>query len=137
MRLYVTCRHCGGRIYLQSPAKTKADLPVSFELTCLVCNSTYFYSSSDVTAESGRGITAGVAILGGIVGAIFGPGGALAGAILGAGAGGHMLFYVDVNQRKSVEQSLRSIGCTTFPFSFETHGAQTWKIQSFRLRSRA
>lgn len=90
MRLYVTCRHCGGRIYLQSPAKTRADLPVSFELTCTICTAKNIYYSSEVIAESGRGITAGVAILGGIVGAIFGPGGALAGAILGAGAGGSL-----------------------------------------------
>ena len=54
--------------------------------------------------------------------------GAIGGKVLGAGGGGHMLFYVDLEKRREVEKSLRKTGCQIIPFCFENHGLQTWKV---------
>ena len=55
--------------------------------------------------------------------------GASAGHIQGAGGGGHMLFYVNSEQRrKQLEEELTSIGCKVVPFSFEPNGVETWVV---------
>lgn len=54
--------------------------------------------------------------------------GAVGGKLLGAGGGGHMLFYVNLEKRRDLEKSLTKLGCQIIPFSFENHGLQTWKI---------
>jgi len=54
--------------------------------------------------------------------------GVIGGKVLGAGAGGHMLFYIDLEKRKKLEKVLTKLGCQIIPFSFETHGLQTWKV---------
>jgi len=54
--------------------------------------------------------------------------GALAGRIMGAGGGGHMLFWVPYENRKKVISELERIGCKYVPFMFEPNGLQIWWI---------
>jgi len=54
--------------------------------------------------------------------------GVIGGKVLGAGGGGHMLFYIDLEKRKKLEKILIKLGCKIIPFSFETHGLQSWKV---------
>ena len=54
--------------------------------------------------------------------------GAVGGKLLGAGGGGHMLFYVNLEKRRDLEKSLTKLGCQIIPFSFENHGLQSWKV---------
>jgi D-glycero-alpha-D-manno-heptose-7-phosphate kinase len=57
--------------------------------------------------------------------------GAISGRIMGAGGGGHMLFYVhDLSKRRKVIQALEDIGCSHVPFDFETKGVTTWITRS-------
>ncbi len=60
--------------------------------------------------------------------------GAIGGKVLGAGGGGHMLFYVDLEKRRKVEKSLVKSGCQIIPFCFENHGLQTWKVSENGVR---
>jgi len=54
--------------------------------------------------------------------------GAIGGKILGAGGGGHMLFYANLEKRRELEKKLIKLGCQIIPFCFENHGLQTWKV---------
>lgn len=54
--------------------------------------------------------------------------GAIGGKVLGAGGGGHMLFYVNFEKRRELERVLTRLGCQIIPFCFENHGLQTWKV---------
>jgi D-glycero-alpha-D-manno-heptose-7-phosphate kinase len=54
--------------------------------------------------------------------------GALGGIILGAGGGGHMLFYVPIVKRRAVIQALGELGAQVVPFNFEDQGLQTWVV---------
>jgi len=54
--------------------------------------------------------------------------GVIGGKVLGAGGGGHMLFYIDLEKRKKLEKTLTKLGCQIIPFSFENHGLQSWKV---------
>jgi len=54
--------------------------------------------------------------------------GAIGGKILGAGGGGHMLFYVNLERKRELEKNLSRLGCQIIPFCFENHGLQTWKV---------
>jgi D-glycero-alpha-D-manno-heptose-7-phosphate kinase len=56
--------------------------------------------------------------------------GAIGGRILGAGGGGHMLFYVkDIVNRKPLISALVSLGASHVPFGFEDDGIQTWAVK--------
>lgn len=52
--------------------------------------------------------------------------GAVGGRILGAGGGGHMLFYVDVRKKRDCAKALLELGCQVKNFQFEHLGLQTW-----------
>jgi len=52
--------------------------------------------------------------------------GALGGKILGAGGGGYFLFCVKSLHRNRLENSLREIGLTTEPVSFDKIGLRSW-----------
>ncbi len=54
--------------------------------------------------------------------------GAIGGKLLGAGGGGHMLFYANLEKRRELEKELVKLGCQIIPFCFENHGLQTWKV---------
>ncbi|SMH72295.1 GHMP family kinase ATP-binding protein [Candidatus Nitrosotalea okcheonensis] len=61
--------------------------------------------------------------------------GAIGGKVLGAGGGGHMLFYVEHEKRRGLEKLLSGMGCIAIPFSFENNGIQTWTIGDTGVRS--
>ncbi|MHA1734473.1 MAG: GHMP family kinase ATP-binding protein [Promethearchaeota archaeon] len=52
--------------------------------------------------------------------------GAIGGRILGAGGGGHMLFYVDYKKKHQCARALQELGCEIKSFQFEHSGLQTW-----------
>jgi D-glycero-alpha-D-manno-heptose-7-phosphate kinase len=53
--------------------------------------------------------------------------GAIGGRIMGAGGGGHMLFYVDdVVNRRPLISALEALGAKHVPFNFDDFGLQTW-----------
>lgn len=87
MRLYVICYRCGAKIFIQSTAKVRSELPLSFQLTCFHGHQ-QIYSNYEVLAEPEVGKTPAGIIIGGLLGALlFGPIGALGGAALLGGAG--------------------------------------------------
>lgn len=55
--------------------------------------------------------------------------GALGGKLLGAGAGGFFLFYVQPQHRQAVIRAVQSLGCQTTNFRFEPHGVVSWRTK--------
>ena len=53
--------------------------------------------------------------------------GALGGKLLGAGAGGFFLFYVQPQCRQSVVKAVEALGCHTTNFRFESSGVTSWR----------
>jgi D-glycero-alpha-D-manno-heptose-7-phosphate kinase len=53
--------------------------------------------------------------------------GAMGGKLLGAGGGGHLLFFIDPENRRKVQSALESLGCSAVPFSFESEGLRSWR----------
>lgn len=100
LRLYVTCHHCGAKILIQSTAKTRYELPSSFELKCFRGHRE-IYNNYEVVAELEQNKGTAGAIIGGLLGAVIaGPIGALGGAIIFGGAGA----TADNEERKGVER---------------------------------
>jgi D-glycero-alpha-D-manno-heptose-7-phosphate kinase len=56
-------------------------------------------------------------------------GGALGGKLLGAGAGGYFLFFVQPQYRQQVSARLRAMGCELSNFRFETEGVTSWRTK--------
>ncbi|MBD3387510.1 MAG: GHMP kinase [Candidatus Altiarchaeales archaeon] len=54
--------------------------------------------------------------------------GALGGKILGAGGGGHMIFYCESGREEDVADKLTEAGAAVRSFSFDMHGLQTWEV---------
>ena len=54
--------------------------------------------------------------------------GATGGKLLGAGSGGHFLFYVNHKNRFALVNALENEGLTISNFSFESEGLSTWQI---------
>lgn len=88
MRLFVHCGNCQNKIYIASKAKSRAELPPTFYLTCPICQHTYTYTPQHVIAETSDINPAGGALIGGLVGLVAGGIGAIIGAIAGALLGG-------------------------------------------------
>lgn len=55
--------------------------------------------------------------------------GALGGKLLGAGAGGFFLFFVQPQFRQNVAQQLRDMNCKLSTFRFETEGVTSWRTK--------
>lgn len=55
--------------------------------------------------------------------------GALGGKLLGAGAGGFFLFFVQPQYRQKVAQRLRDMNCKLSSFRFETEGVTSWRTK--------
>ena len=93
MKLFVYCRFCESKIYLNSPAKTRDELPFNFVLKCpqIICSShgqdvTYF--RNEVKAESDLSdVVSGAIILGALGAVVGGAAGAIIGGLIGASAG--------------------------------------------------
>lgn len=56
--------------------------------------------------------------------------GAIGGRIMGAGGGGHMIFYVkDITNRRPLINALEELGAKNVPFGFDDNGIQTWMVK--------
>lgn len=89
MRMFVV-DPSGHRIYLIIPYQIvrRLDLPSNFSVFCQYCRRTYSFSREDVLAEPDMGnTTIGGATIGGIIGILAGPFGALIGVVLGTAIG--------------------------------------------------
>jgi D-glycero-alpha-D-manno-heptose-7-phosphate kinase len=54
--------------------------------------------------------------------------GAIGGRLMGAGGGGHMLFYCHPNTEQIVREKLEGLGAKVLDFSFDFKGLQTWEV---------
>lgn len=54
--------------------------------------------------------------------------GALGGKILGAGGGGHMLFFVPYWRKHELTERLTDLGASVVPFAFEQRGLHAWQV---------
>ena len=104
MQLYLHCPNCRRKIILRSVAKTRYQLASqwgrNFSLICPHCKFNGFYNVNNVYAEASPKSAAAGAIIGGLIGLIFGPEGALIGSAIG-GAGG---LAKDEDERRMVQQ---------------------------------
>jgi hypothetical protein len=86
MKLFVICRNYREKVYLtfNNPVFERRDISPSLTVTCPRCNSQEFFSNRDVYAEPDASDATSGAIIGGLIGLLAGP----EGAIIGAGIGG-------------------------------------------------
>jgi D-glycero-alpha-D-manno-heptose-7-phosphate kinase len=54
--------------------------------------------------------------------------GALGGKVMGAGGGGHMLFYCDPRRKHRVIEALERLGITASELAFDLQGLRTWRV---------
>ena len=93
MQLFVICRSCNTKIYINSNARVRSELPYQFLLHCTqpTCPSGYqnqIFTPRDVQAEPGvAGLIGGAVVLGALGGLIAGPAGLILGGILGGAVG--------------------------------------------------
>jgi D-glycero-alpha-D-manno-heptose-7-phosphate kinase len=55
--------------------------------------------------------------------------GALGGKLLGAGGGGHILFFVPPGARANVIKALKPLSCQPMTVRFDTKGAHSWRAR--------
>ena len=55
--------------------------------------------------------------------------GAVGGKILGAGGGGHLLFYGPIEAKHTIAAEMERHGGRVVPFAFEWRGLQTWRVR--------
>lgn len=55
--------------------------------------------------------------------------GAVGGKILGAGGGGHLLFYCPIEAKHAIAAEMERHGGRVVPFAFEWRGLQTWRAR--------
>ena len=53
--------------------------------------------------------------------------GAIGGKLLGAGGGGHFLFYCDFDKKHVLAEKLEALGAKIVEFGFDLRGLQTWQ----------
>ena len=93
MKLYVYCHYCRGKIYFNSPAQNRGELPFQFVLRCPQLNCSAHrqdiaYFRNEVIAESDQKAALSGAIILGALGAVVGGSiGAVIGGLIGAKAG--------------------------------------------------
>ena len=59
--------------------------------------------------------------------------GALGGKVLGAGAGGHMLFFVELEKKHRLINQIEGAGLRAVPFNFETEGVVSWRLEKNKV----
>lgn len=59
--------------------------------------------------------------------------GAIGGKLLGAGAGGHILFLCQLENRQKIVKELKSGGCQIVKFNFDSNGLETWQVNDGRV----
>jgi len=110
MRLYVVCRECGDKIYLDIVANSRKELlekvgKYSFEVRCYHCGTLNYYTVNEVIAEPSVGTTLAGAGLGALVGGVLGgPIGLLLGGALGGAAGANTEEQEKENARRFNEE---------------------------------
>lgn len=100
MRVFVECRNCGSKIYLETVHDSPYDYPPQITRECSECGFTHTYSHRDLQAEEGTNATAAGAVLGGLAGSLAGP----AGAAVGAGVGGALGQNQDQQEKERVRE---------------------------------
>jgi len=104
MKYYVLCKECGVKIYINTIAKARYELPYSFELNCYKGHINCYYSG-EVWADAGVSSATSGLIIGGLLGsAILGPLGAVSGAVIFARAG----LNRDEKEREDVKRFNKS-----------------------------
>jgi D-glycero-alpha-D-manno-heptose-7-phosphate kinase len=53
--------------------------------------------------------------------------GALGGKLLGAGGGGYMLLYCEIDRQYKVRKALEAMGAQLIDFTFDHAGLQSWR----------
>lgn len=93
MRLYVQCHYCRNRIYINSQAQVRGELPFQFglrcqQIGCSVCGQDVGYNRNEVFAETNvSGAVGGAVVLGALGALVAGPIGAVIGGLIGGKAG--------------------------------------------------
>lgn len=98
MRVFVECRYCESKIYLDEVHDSPDDYPAKMYLTCDECGTEAPYRREDLRAEEGSSATAAGALLGGLAGSVGGP----IGVALGAGVGGVLGQNQDQQEKEEV-----------------------------------
>lgn len=105
-----------------------------------LCRKMHHYLIRGELAEFGRALHAGWQLKRGLTASISNSrvdhiysaamsAGALGGKLLGAGGGGHFLFFVQPRFRKAVAESLQNAGCRISAFRFESRGVESWRTK--------
>ena len=100
MRLYVVCRSCGQKVYLNLNVSRRSELPSVFEVRCPNCGVTDTYTPNDVEVEAAPALGIPSAVVGGLLGLLGGP----LGLILGGLAGGVFGANADADEQRRVQQ---------------------------------
>ena len=61
--------------------------------------------------------------------------GALGGKICGAGGGGHLLVYSELENRYKIIEKMSNLGCRLVTFGFDNDGLQTWEVYEHGVRA--
>lgn len=110
MKLFVKCHQCNSKIYIQSSARVRSELPYQFNLRCnqISCFKNKhddIYTQYDVLAEPGdANATSSMIVLGALGALIAGGPGAVVGGLIGALAGSQS----EQPDREAVERFNRS-----------------------------
>jgi D-glycero-alpha-D-manno-heptose-7-phosphate kinase len=60
--------------------------------------------------------------------------GAIGGKLCGAGGGGHILIYSNLEVRHNVIKALEKAGCKHIAFGFEPYGLQVWEVKEGKVK---
>lgn len=110
MKVFVECKFCNSKIYLDKTHSTPNDYPESISLSCDECGGEAFYTREDLQAEEDNNATAAGVVLGGLAGAVGGP----FGVALGAGIGG----VLGQNQDQEEKEKVREFNSRYPPYRF-------------------
>lgn len=96
--MFVECRHCGARIYLDEVYDSPDEYPAQMRLVCDECGRETVYGREELRAEGATNATAAGALLGGLAGTVGGP----IGVAIGAGVGGVLGQNQDQQEKERI-----------------------------------